>query len=72
MEKYEEIEKDLVDLEDVVFRSCKYRAHLKEAVNYRLEIWESKLRSLPLLVKLINYSKIEDMKVRAICLKSIR
>jgi hypothetical protein len=67
-----ELEKQLLDLEDTVFRSGKYHACChKRAVQYRLDIWESKLKSLPLLVKLIHHKEINEIKVRILALRNI-
>lgn len=72
MKKLELLEKDLVELEDLVFRSGKYRPWLKNAVNYRISIWEEKLKNLPFVVKVINYEEIKGLKVRALSIRSLK
>jgi len=67
----EQLRKQLSDLEHVVFRSGKYRCCHRQAVQYRLDIWESKLKSLPWPIKLIHHKEISEIKVRLLALRNV-
>ena len=60
------LEKELENLEEVIFRSNNYKPCLKGAVNYRMDIWEEKFKSLPVFVKLFNGKKLKALEIRAL------
>jgi hypothetical protein len=68
LSNFDALKREFEDLEYLVFRSG--QSYVSSAVEYRLNIWRSKIDCLPKCVKLIKHKTINNLFIREISIRS--